>query len=314
MINKGLILKTAAVVSAVSVLIITGCQGGNKETTAVKIKSEIKETSVVSEKDREEDIETVVRSNGSSGQDTEDLRNDSEREAASDRRVPEVTVEVKQPKDESGDAGEEDRGTDSSSTSPGAGEGSADDSAVSSISDMESADSSAGWDGGMENDSAVSEYSESGYTEQYEYDSNEQYGDYEYTDENAGAVEGGEGSAEPLPEPEVPVQEYEEPGESLTYLDTYVATAYCSCPTCTGPYSSGYTASGTLATEGRTIACNTLPFGTQVYIECGEYSGYYIVEDTGWSPYGDAWLDFFFESHDSALAFGLRYADVYLVN
>lgn len=303
MINKGLILKTAAVVSAVSVLIITGCQGGNKETAAVNNKSVVKETSIVSEKDREEDIETVVRSNGLKGQDTEDLRNDNEREAASDRRVPEVTVEVKPLKDESGDAGEEDRGADGGAEDASAAddecsgeeEWGTDTSSVDSYSDM--------GDGEYTDDEYVDESGQSEYA-----------GDYEYTDENAGAVESGEGSAEPLPEPEVPVQEYEESGESLTYLDTYVATAYCSCPTCTGPYSSGYTASGTLATEGRTIACNTLPFGTQVYIECGEYSGYYIVEDTGWSPYGDAWLDFFFESHDSALAFGLRYADVYLVN
>ena len=97
----------------------------------------------------------------------------------------------------------------------------------------------------------------------------------------------------------------------LTYLGNWTATAYCACPICTGAYSSGYTASGTLATEGRTIACNSLPFGTQVYIEG---YGYYIVEDTGWSPYGDAWLDIFFDTHDSALAFGLRNVDVYVVN
>lgn len=103
--------------------------------------------------------------------------------------------------------------------------------------------------------------------------------------------------------------EYTEP--SLTYLGQFTATAYCACPICTGEYSSGYTASGTLATEGRTVACNVLPMGTQIYVDG---HGYYTVEDTGWSPYGDAWLDFFFESHDSALAFGLRTVDVYLVN
>ena len=98
---------------------------------------------------------------------------------------------------------------------------------------------------------------------------------------------------------------------NLTYLGTYTATAYCACPICTGAYSTGYTASGTFATEGRTVACNTLPFGTQIYIEG---YGYYTVEDTGWSPYGDAWLDLFYSSHDSALAFGVRNVEVYLVN
>lgn len=96
----------------------------------------------------------------------------------------------------------------------------------------------------------------------------------------------------------------------LTYLGTWTATAYCPGPCCCGEYASGYTASGTLATEGRTVACNSLPFGTQIYIEG---YGYYIVEDTGWSPY-EPWLDVFFSSHDAALAFGLRDVEVYMVN
>ena len=120
-------------------------------------------------------------------------------------------------------------------------------------------------------------------------DSNEQYGDTEYSEDS------GDGWSD---------------GQNLTYLGTFTATGYCSCAQCCGAYSSGYTASGTLATEGRTIACNSLPFGTQVYIEG---YGYYVVEDTGWSPY-DPWLDIFFSSHDAALSFGLRNVEVYLVN
>lgn len=97
---------------------------------------------------------------------------------------------------------------------------------------------------------------------------------------------------------------------SITYLGTWTATAYCSCSVCCGSYATGYTASGTLATEGRTIACNSLPMGTQVMIDGNTYT----VEDTGYSPYGDAWIDLFFESHDRALAFGVRPVDVYLIN
>ena len=97
----------------------------------------------------------------------------------------------------------------------------------------------------------------------------------------------------------------------LTYLGSWIATAYCACEICTGEYATGYTASGTLATEGRTIACNSLPLGTQVYIEG---YGYYTVEDTGYTPYGDAWVDIFYSSHDSALAFGVRQVELYLVN
>ena len=123
---------------------------------------------------------------------------------------------------------------------------------------------------------------------------------------NAGRVETGE-DADTMPE----LVGGESDNPVLTYLGTYAATAYCSCSECTGIYATGYTASGTWATEGRTIACNTLPMGTQVYIEG---YGYYTVEDTGYTPYGDAWLDIFFESHDSALAFGVRQVEVYMVN
>lgn len=95
----------------------------------------------------------------------------------------------------------------------------------------------------------------------------------------------------------------------LTYLGDWIITAYCSCEICCGSYSSGYTASGTLATAGRTISCNSLPIGTQVMID----GNVYTVEDTGWSPYGENWIDIFFDSHDEALAFGMQMKEVYLV-
>lgn len=94
----------------------------------------------------------------------------------------------------------------------------------------------------------------------------------------------------------------------LIYIGTYTCTAYCSCPACCGEYSSGYTASGTWATEGRTIACNTLPMGTAVVIDGNTY----IVEDTGWSPYGEAWIDIFFEDHQRASDFGVQSKEVYV--
>lgn len=115
--------------------------------------------------------------------------------------------------------------------------------------------------------------------------------------EDSGAVEVGEDGADTAD----PV---------LTYIGTYTCTAYCACPACCGEYSSGYTASGTWATEGRTIACNTLPMGTEVVIDGNTY----IVEDTGWSPYGEAWIDIFFEDHQRASDFGVQSKDVYIVN
>lgn len=94
----------------------------------------------------------------------------------------------------------------------------------------------------------------------------------------------------------------------LAYIGTYACTAYCNCGICCGEYASGYTASGTWATEGRTIACNTLPIGTEVVIDGNTY----IVEDTGWSPYGEAWIDIFFDDHQTASDFGVQYKDVYM--
>lgn len=93
-----------------------------------------------------------------------------------------------------------------------------------------------------------------------------------------------------------------------TFLGTWTATAYCGCPECCGSYSSGYTASGTLATEGRTIACNALPMGTEVSINGNAY----IVEDTGYTPYGDEWVDIYFTNHEAALEWGVSLVDVYI--
>ncbi len=95
----------------------------------------------------------------------------------------------------------------------------------------------------------------------------------------------------------------------LTYLGDWTITAYCACQMCCGEWSTGCTASGVLATANHTVACNVLPFGTQIKI--GDVI--YTVEDTGYSPYGDAWADVFFDSHEEALMFGVKTMEVYLV-
>lgn len=117
---------------------------------------------------------------------------------------------------------------------------------------------------------------------------------------------------EPQPEPEpvpeaapAPVEEAV-PESNLTYLGNFALSAYCPCAACCGPYASGHTASGTLATEGVTVAMDGLEFGTKLMIN----GHIYTVEDRG-TPYG--LVDIFFAEHSSARAFGLQYADVYLV-
>ena len=96
------------------------------------------------------------------------------------------------------------------------------------------------------------------------------------------------------------VEETKKP--KLTSLGTYKLTAYCSCSKCCGK-SDGVTASGTKATQGRTVACNSLPIGTKIRINGHDY----IVEDRGTSH-----IDVFFNSHKAALNFGVQYAEVFV--
>lgn len=179
-------------------------------------------------------------------------------------------------------------------------------SADNTVSDMESTDST-GWDWGMENDSSVSEYSEPGYAEQYVSDSNEQYGDTEYSENTDIGWSDGYESA--MPEPEIQDTEYvAEPTGEMTYLGAWQSTGYCPCELCCGVWATGCTASGTLATEGRTVACGSLDFGTVIYIEG---YGYRTVEDRGVEG---EWVDIFYSSHEAASAHGLQNVNVYLVN
>lgn len=93
---------------------------------------------------------------------------------------------------------------------------------------------------------------------------------------------------------------------SGSYLGTYRITHYCPCGQCGS--GTGITASGTQATVGRTVACNSLPFGTQIVIN----GNVYTVEDTG--GMGGNTIDVFVGSHQEALNLGVYYADVYLAN
>lgn len=89
-------------------------------------------------------------------------------------------------------------------------------------------------------------------------------------------------------------------------LGVYKITHYCPCGQCGS--GTGITASGTQATVGRTVACNSLSFGTKVIIN----GNVYTVEDTG--GMGNSTIDIFVGSHQEALNKGTYYTDVYLVN
>lgn len=88
----------------------------------------------------------------------------------------------------------------------------------------------------------------------------------------------------------------------------FEVTAYCSCAKCCGK-KTGRTASGTLATSGRTVAASgQFAFGTKLIINGKEYT----VEDRGGAIQGNK-IDIYMDSHTEALAWGRKYLPVQVV-
>lgn len=92
------------------------------------------------------------------------------------------------------------------------------------------------------------------------------------------------------------------------YLGTCCVTAYCACEQCCGK-TDGITATGTHATQGRTVAVDpsVIPYGSTVYIDGVPY----VAEDCG-GAIGGTRIDLFFNSHQDALNWGVRYCEVWV--
>lgn len=89
----------------------------------------------------------------------------------------------------------------------------------------------------------------------------------------------------------------------------YKVTAYCACMQCCGK-TNGITASGVKATANHTIAApSTFAFGTKVVINGVTYT----VEDRGGAIQGNR-IDIYMNSHAEALAWGVRYVEVEVLN
>lgn len=111
----------------------------------------------------------------------------------------------------------------------------------------------------------------------------------------------------------------DKPAQGCAYLDIgeplgeFTLTAYCPCAACCGK-SDGITATGTTATEGRTIAVDphVIPYGSTVtlYYEDGTVHTY-TAEDCG-GAIKENRIDVFFNSHEAARAFGVQSAMVYV--
>mgnify|MGYP004618623469 FL=1 len=88
----------------------------------------------------------------------------------------------------------------------------------------------------------------------------------------------------------------------------FKVTAYCSCAKCCGKVT-GRTASGSHAVAGKTVATSgQFAFGTKLNINGQEYT----VEDRGGAIQGNR-IDIYMNSHAEALAWGVKYLPVQVV-
>lgn len=104
---------------------------------------------------------------------------------------------------------------------------------------------------------------------------------------------------------------YSSRGSTVTTASSgrYKVTAYCSCAKCCGK-TNGVTASGRMATANHTVAApSSFAFGTNVVINGQTY----VVEDRGGAIQGNR-IDVYMNSHAEALAWGVRYLDVEVLN
>lgn len=92
-------------------------------------------------------------------------------------------------------------------------------------------------------------------------------------------------------------------------LGTFTTSGYCTCTKCSGS-GNGKTYSGTIPKAKHTISADlsVLPLGTKVMI--GDVV--YTVEDMG-SGVDGKWIDIYYDSHEEAVAHGLKKQEVFAV-
>ena len=100
----------------------------------------------------------------------------------------------------------------------------------------------------------------------------------------------------------------------MVSLGVFTVSHYCPCEKCCGK-DDGITATGTVATPGRTLAVDpsVIPFGSKVVLkyEDGTVDDY-IAEDRGGAINGKK-VDVFMGQHRAAVYAGIRRAEVFLV-
>ena len=99
------------------------------------------------------------------------------------------------------------------------------------------------------------------------------------------------------------------PVKSFVSLGVFKCTAYCPCEKCCGDFADGITATGTKATQGRTIAVDpsVIPYGTTVFIDGTAY----VAEDCGGAIKNNR-IDVYFDTHADALIFGVKEIEIFI--
>ena len=93
-----------------------------------------------------------------------------------------------------------------------------------------------------------------------------------------------------------------DPFEEMELLGEWRITAYAE---------TGYPcANGNYPTLGYTVACNSLPFGTEVYIDG---VGFRTVEDTDGGAMGNEWIDLYLGDYTTCVQWGDQYRKVWKV-
>lgn len=111
-----------------------------------------------------------------------------------------------------------------------------------------------------------------------------------------------------------PVEEDKPAEPELLDLGTFKITHYCPCSKCCGKWADGITATGTQATQGRTIAVDpdVIPYGTEVLVSYEDGTeAVYIAEDCGGAIQGNR-IDVYMDSHQAALVGGIKSAEVFV--
>ena len=118
------------------------------------------------------------------------------------------------------------------------------------------------------------------------------------------------------PNPVIP--EPEESAPEKVCLGEYRITAYCACEKCCGEWAKNRPGGIVVGAAGielvAGVSCaSPLPFGTVVEVEG---LGTYIVQDrtASWvaEKYDNKVIDIYFDSHEAACEFGLKFANVYV--